>query len=204
MYQESIIGNLEQYQELSGNVRYSNSHVPIRRLVTPHNPQVKLVADILHQAPDFIEACQEFVNTFTQFAHEEGDYWSLPIETLRNRAGDCDCLSILLCSILRNYIPPEKVYCAVGVRINSMGAREGHMFVVVDENGHDRILEATASPWVPVTGKYNVYAIFNDQYVFATEAGLDMFDLRPVSLVPAEEDRLWQRRGANFLEDYVL
>jgi hypothetical protein len=179
MDRERIIGNLALYFDLKADVRYSNSHVPIRQLVTPNDPEVKEIADILYEDPDFIGACQAFINSFTTYAHEEGDYWSIASETLENRAGDCDCLSILLCSLLRVHIPAEKAYCAVGIW-NVEGRQEGHMYVVVDENGEDRIIESTAGPEVSLTGSYDLYAIFNDKYAFATKQGLALFDLKPV------------------------
>jgi hypothetical protein len=181
---ESIVGKLGQYYDLAADVRYKNSHIPIRQLVQPDDPEVKEIAGILHQAPDFIDAACEFVNSFTTYGLEEGDYWRTPAESLAKAAAeegiDCDDSAILLCSLLRNHIPPEKVYCAVGMWSVS-GKREGHMFVLIeDEGGEDRILESTASPERPVQGKYELYAIFNDKYCFATKAGLELFDLKPL------------------------
>ncbi|MDD5700637.1 MAG: hypothetical protein PHU23_01190, partial [Dehalococcoidales bacterium] len=98
---------------------------------------------------------------------------------------DCDDQAILLCSLLRVFIPPEKVFCAP-VMWSMDGTREGHMCVIMgDEFGQDRILEATADPDKPVCGLYEVYALFNDKYAFASKAGLSLFDLRPVEKVLA-------------------
>jgi len=180
---QRLVGQLGQYFDLAADVRYKHSHIPVRHLVQPDDPEVKELADILYQAPDFLEASHAFVYSFAQYAREEGDYWRTPHETLELQAGDCDDLSILLCSILRKYIPPEKVYCAVGMW-TIHGRREGHMFVLVDgEDGTDRIIEATAPPEMPVQGRYELYAIFNDKYCFSTQAGLKLFDLKPVERV---------------------
>ena len=181
MAKESIIGKLGQYYDLSADVRYKGSHVPIRQLVTPDDPEVKEIAAILHESNDFVDAAWAFVHSFTTYALEDGDYWRTPAESLANPEGiDCDDSAILLCSILRNYIPAEKVFCAV-VMWTCDGFTDGHMCVVVqNDSGKERILESTASPELPVVGTYAVYALFNDQYTFATKAGLDLFDLRPL------------------------
>jgi hypothetical protein len=120
------------------------------------------------------------VDSFTSYKHEEGDYWATPGEILERRAGDCDCKSILLCSLLRCYVPADRVFCAV-VMWQVNGKEDGHMCVFYqDDSGKDQIIEATAAPEQPVDGSYNLYALFNDQYAFATEAGLELFDLKPI------------------------
>lgn len=179
MFEQRLVGNLELYHELGADVRYSNAHVPIRRLVTPYEPEVREVAEVLHNAPDFVTACQDFVHSFTTYAHEPGDYWATPAETLEIRAGDCDCLAILLCSLLRNFYPADKVFCAVG-DWNVAGNSQGHMFVVLEDGGEERVLEATAAPERPLAGTYTCYAIFNDRYCFASDIGLVIFDLEPM------------------------
>ena len=93
---------LKEYEDLLANVRHDGQFHSIRDLVQPFDPLVKEVADILIQAPDFIEAAQDFVAEFTVYKEEVGDYWGYPMETLAFRSGDCDDLAILLCSILRN------------------------------------------------------------------------------------------------------
>ena len=179
MVRENVIGKFQLYYDLGADVRYSNSKVPIRQLITPDDPDVMELAGILHEDPNFIDACQDFVHQFTKFAHEPGDYWAMPVETLDYRSGDCDCLSILLCSLLRVYLPPEQVYCAVGLW--SVGGKsEGHMFILVDQDGEDRIVESTAAPDMPLVGTYQIYCIFNDKFCFASKIGLETFDLTPV------------------------
>ncbi len=182
MDRERIIGNLALYYDLAADVRYTNSRVPIRQLVTPNHPEVKAVADILFEDPDFIDACHEFVNSFTKYKHEEGDYWAAAGETLERRSGDCDCLSILLCSLLRVHIPADRVFCAFGMwTVN--GKTDGHMYVITEKDGEDFIIESTASPEQSLVGQYNLYALFNDQYTFATPVGMKVFDLRPVEQI---------------------
>ncbi len=179
-----IAGNskLKRYNDLLADVRRDGKYHSIRSLVQPNDPEVRDVARVLVQAPDFISAAQEFVNSFTTYSTEIGDYWSYPSESLTNRAGDCDCLSILLCSILRNYMPPENVYCAFGLWTIG-GKASGHMWVITEgEGGDDRILEATAGPGKSTKGKYVIHCIFNDEYAFATDIGLKEFDLKPVEM----------------------
>ncbi|GAI76816.1 unnamed protein product, partial [marine sediment metagenome] len=115
---------------------------------------------------------------------EIGDLWRTPRETLEKRYGvDCDDSAILLCSILRNYIAPEDVYCAIGDLDG-----EGHMWIVTaNSNGEDRIIEATAPSSRPVKGKYNLYAIFNDQHCFSYPEGIRQFCLLPAEQTEGKE-----------------
>ena len=180
---------IERYDDLLADVRHDHEHHSIRSLVQPDDQEVREVARLLVQATDFISAAQEFVNSFTTYGAEVGDFWRTPSETLEKstlapaEAGvDCDDSAILLCSILRNYIPPDQVYCAFGLW--AMGGKtDGHMFVVTKgEGGEDRILESTAPPGKVTKGKYVIYGMFNDKYCFSTDIGLKEFDLKAVEL----------------------
>jgi hypothetical protein len=173
--------NIQLYKDLMADVRWDGRYHAIRALVQPDDPQVKEIAAVLVQAPDLISAAQEFVNNFTTYQREPGDFWRTPAETLARKAGDCDDKAILLTSLLRSGgMGPLDVYCAFGLwDIN--GHAEGHMFVVTaGQGGQDRIIESTAAPSKPISGNYTLQAIFNDQYTFATSAGLREFDLQPV------------------------
>jgi hypothetical protein len=175
---------LELYSDLLADVRYDNRYHSIRGLVQPDEPTVVEIARVLVQAPDFISAAQDFVDSFTTYQREIGDYWATPGETLARAEGDdglaygdCDDKAILLCSILRNYIPPDKVFCAFG-----MWKGEGHMWVVAEGEGEeDRIVEATASSDKSIKDNYNLMAIFNDRYAFATDEAIRHFALRKVA-----------------------
>jgi len=174
---------IKRYDDLLADVRHDQKHHSIRSLVQVDDPEVREVARVLVQASDFISAAQEFVNSFTTYGSEVGDFWRTPSETLEKRAGvDCDDSAILLTSILRNYIPPDQVYCAFGLW--SLGGKtDGHMFVVTEgEGGEDRILESTAHPARSIRGKYVIYGMFNDCYTFSTDIGLREFDLKTVEL----------------------
>jgi len=169
-----IAGKLKIYPEIMANVRNDGQHHPIRALVQVDDPEVRELARVLVQADNFVKASHEFVNSFTSYRREVGDFWALPVEMLTARAGDCDDSSILLCSILRNYISPDKVFVAFGVWDG-----EGHAWVVCqDEAGEDMVLESTASPSKPLRGKYVLDAMFNDRYTFATDIGIKDFDLK--------------------------
>ncbi len=190
MQDTTLMGRLALYHELKADVRWTGQHHPIRELVQPAKPEVREVAQVLGQARDFVGAAQEFVDSFTTYQHEEGDLWRMPADTLARRAGDCDCKAILLCSILRNYFPAEKVFCAIGTWAVG-GKEDGHMWVVMEgEGGRDRVIESTAPPGRPIRGDYKVMAIFNDKYAFATKEALEEFDLQPADgLVPVGERR---------------
>jgi len=172
---------IKRYDDLLADVRHDQKHHSIRSLVQVDDPEVREIARVLVQATDFISAAQEFVNSFTSYGSEVGDFWRTPSETLEKRIGvDCDCSSILLTSILRNYMPPEQVYCAFGLWTLG-GKSEGHMFIVMEgEGGEDRIIESTAPPGKSIKGKYVIYGMFNDSYCFSTDIGLREFDLKVV------------------------
>jgi hypothetical protein len=175
-------GQLQLYRDILANVRYDSRYHSIKSLVQPDDPTVRAVARVLVQADDFISATQEFVDSFTTYRTEVGDYWAKPHETLDARAGDCDDKAILLTSILRNYIPPDQVYCAYGIWLLD-GEESGHMYVVsAGENGDDRIIEATAGPDRRTRGKYILYGMFNDQHAFSTDIGLREFSLKKVEI----------------------
>lgn len=173
-------GHLRMYDGLLANVRRDGRYHSISSLVNPDEPETREIARVLVQSPDFIEAAQEFVHTFTVYSREIGDFWGRPEETLEARAGDCDCLAILLVSILRNYIPADQVFVAFGLW-NQTGKADGHAWVVVEgKDAEDMIVEATAGPGHPTRGKYILHAIFNDKYTFSTDVGMREFDLHPV------------------------
>ena len=175
-------GQISVYADLLANVRYDGKYHSVKSLVQPDDPVVRDVARELVQSNDFIGAAQEFVDSFTTYQKEVGDYWTVPGEILADRAGDCDDKAILLTSILRNYLPADQVYCAFGLWILN-GETTGHMYVVTEgEDGEDRIIEATAGPERKTRGKYVLHGMFNDKYAFATEIGLREFDLRTVEL----------------------
>ncbi len=175
-------GQLHLYKDLLANVRHDDKFHSIKALVQPDDPTVRDVARVLVGAKDFIAAVQEFVDSFTTYRTEVGDYWELPSETIDEQAADCDGKAILLCSILRNYLPADQVYCAFGLWLQN-GEKSGHMWVVTEgEDGEDRIIEATAGPERKTRGKYVIHGIFNDKYAFATEIGLREFDLKTVEL----------------------
>jgi hypothetical protein len=95
---------------------------------------------------------------------------------------NCDCFSILLCSILRNFIDANSVFCAIGF-LNPAKKDSGHMWVVtIDKTGKQRIVESTASSKQPITGVYEVEALFNDQFAFASPKGVKDFDLITVPM----------------------
>jgi hypothetical protein len=173
---------LKRYEDLLANVRWDGKYHSIRQLITPNDPAVQEVANTLIQKGDFIDNCQNFVNNFTTYVDEIGDYWGYPYESIESQGGDCDDLSILLGSLLRNYYGPDKVFCAIGLWKHD-GREGGHMWVMVeDKEGNSKIVEATAPAGKELYGKYEAYALFNDQYAFSSDFGLKEFDLIPVPL----------------------
>ena len=92
------------------------------------------------------------------YKSDNGEFWEFPIETLAEKAADCDGTALLLASMLRRYYPPDRVYAVVG---SYRGY--GHMWVELD----GKILETTytSAHTVPDPHNYRAYAKFNDREV---------------------------------------
>lgn len=92
----------------------------------------------------------------------------LASEVLNLKRGNCVAKATLLTSLLRNRLPANRVYMAVGwARLDGLG---GHAWCEVERNGTWYILESTmpppAMPWVPADAMSKVYipqALVNDQ-----------------------------------------
>jgi len=174
-----MVTELRLYEDALANVRNDRNFHPVRQLVQPNDPLVREIASVLSQAEFPVEAAQDFINTFTSYEPEPGDIWRTPAELFDRKAGDCDDKAIALCSLLRNYLPAEEVFCAFGVWEH--GVDEGHMWVVMrGEDGNDRVLESTAGSNHVLYGDYRLMAMFNDQYFFTYPEGVKEFNLYPV------------------------
>ena len=203
---------LQQYDDLLANVRHDGKYHHIRSLVQPQDAEVMAIAVILSQSPDFVAACQNFVDSFTTYASEVGDFWAIPEETMTPHCPLCDNIALLPSSEL------DDIYsCVCGwqgrplrrgdcddkaILLTSLlryeypadqvfcaigdhilgSSREGHMWVVIEGGDDDYIVEATAPSKAPIRGHYQLMAIFNDVLAFAYPQGLRTFDLRPVSM----------------------
>jgi hypothetical protein len=100
------------------------------------------------------------------------DYWSPPSLTLQTLVGNCATKSFLLCSLLRNELPPDQVYCTLGNLYN--GKAGGHSWVTLKFGDEEYIMESTtptAPPLVPISAanRYEAVHYFNDQVVQVVE-----------------------------------
>lgn len=105
------------------------------------------------------------------------DYFLEPGETIAFKVGKCDATSNLLVSMLRNFMPADRVYVVLGdLHNNGVG---GHAWVLVDRMA-DRTsksfyLETTLSklpgqPWAKAEQSQAVYhpvLYYNDKQIFA-------------------------------------
>jgi hypothetical protein len=135
---------MQQWETGFAMVR-NNNWYDIKSFVQPDDPLVKEIASILLRTKNPIRAAGEFVHQHVAYGDEENEFWKYPWETLADRVGDCDDTAIALTSILRNYLPADKVYVAVGYLDG-----EGHAWVVAN----DRILESTAAPNCVIKHEY--------------------------------------------------
>lgn len=100
----------------------------------------------------------DYVCKSVSYRSDDGEWWKFPSETLAKRAGDCDDSAILLCSLLRHFYPPDRVYVTAGTYRGL-----GHAWVELD----GKILETTYSyaHSVPDPQNYHALVKFNDTYV---------------------------------------
>lgn len=113
-----------------------------------------------HEINAFLKADRPFFGHSYMVKGQTEEFFQFPSETLAFAVGDCDCLAILLTSLLRNMLPPPRVYAVIG-------EFEGYGHAWVEAEG--RILEATlqaATDFTPDTDKYYspIYR-FNDMEV---------------------------------------
>ncbi len=101
----------------------------------------------------------DFVCKNVSYKSDDGEWWSYPLETLTKHQGDCDDSAILLCSLLRNFYPPDRVYIVAGTYRGL-----GHAWVELD----GEVLEPTYTyaHSVPDPWNYKKLVAFNDQEVF--------------------------------------
>lgn len=100
----------------------------------------------------------DYVCKSISYGSDDGEWWRFPAETLAKHTGDCDDSAILLCSLLRNFYPPDRVYAVAGTYRGL-----GHMWAELD----GEILEATYTYAHAVTDPQNYHGLvkFNDVYV---------------------------------------
>jgi hypothetical protein len=100
------------------------------------------------------------------------DYWQPPSLTIQTRVGNCAVKSFLLCSLLRNELSPDQVYCALGNLHN--GKSGGHAWCILKLGDEEYVMESTtptAPPLVPISAatRYEPFHFFNDKSIFAVE-----------------------------------
>jgi len=176
--------------------RFGKEEWDVRQFVQPDTPGVIAIARSFSSLPKdkFIEAAwgwvinnvkyppgdlevadRHLLEAFTGEARRRYvtyDYWSFPAETLTTGYGDCEDVSFLLASILRNRLSENEVFVTVGTFKNF-----GHAWVTLSDG---LVLEATSSPeaprrYVAIKEKgspYNPILRFNDKKILKTQQQL--------------------------------
>lgn len=164
----------------------------VRRLTDFITPDALEVVELYNQitenldnATDRITACWQWVASRVKYVKfvkgkiwvngktsVQGDFWSLPELTIRTQVGNCAVKSFLLTSLLRNELPPDQVYCALGNLYN--GKPGGHAWVALRHQGEECVMESTqptAPAMVPASTakRYEPVHYFNDVQVYAVE-----------------------------------
>ena len=108
----------------------------------------------------------------------QNDLWTMPEMTVRTLVGNCAVKSFLLASLLRNELPADQVYCALGNLYN--GKPGGHAWINLKLDGEDYIMEST-TPKAPamvashLVERYEAVHFFNDEKVLAVEGKTQLF-----------------------------
>ena len=92
------------------------------------------------------------------------DHWGFPAETLALGMGDCDDSAVLLASLLRNFLPQDRVFATAGL----FGRGGGHVGVTAFGSGafvlESTLAEALPGPWViPEEDPYTPFLRVNDR-----------------------------------------
>lgn len=156
--------NFHQVSDILGKVRRDNGYHSLKDFITPTEFLISDLAATLYQGGSFIQDAQDFVHNTVKYKHDKygGDNWQFPIKTLERGAGDCEDASLLLVSLLRNYISADEVYVVAG---NWKG--EGHCWAVGGEPWH--IIESTMSSTKAVKeSSYKPEVFFNDAYTWTS------------------------------------
>lgn len=162
--QNSNSGDFTELSDIQGNVRRDNKYYSLKSFITPNEPLIRDLAATLYRGGNFIADAQDFVHSEVEYKSDVGDFWQTSLETLGG-VGDCEDSAILLCSILRNYIPAEEVYCVCGE-----WKREGHMWVVADW----KVIESThGSEMLVREEEYKPDVFFNDKYIWGRPSDFD-------------------------------
>lgn len=104
----------------------------------------------------------------------QDDFWVSPSITAKGKIpGNCATKSFLLCSLLRNELPAEKVYCVLG-NLQQPRNKGGHAWVEVQPNGAKYVMESTRGDMKPMVladnaDIYESVIYFNDKTVSAIE-----------------------------------
>lgn len=90
------------------------------------------------------------------------DFWQLPRETVKWRKGDCEDVSILLCTMMRMVgVPPSDVRVVLGL-VRSDGGVGGHAWIEFKLGDEWYALESTC-PWCNYIRKSVYYDLFNPE-----------------------------------------
>lgn len=166
-------------------VRFGNEEHRVTDFITPSHPQVQsLVSHIGHN----VQACYDWVCEnvkypttsdrhhmsafggpfpigYPRISMTVDEFWQFPCETLGwgKPIEDCDGSSILLCSMLRCFVPSSDVYVGIG-GYNSID----HAWVRYKSGGSWYVLESTLDEPFPMyslveNSPYNLYCYFNDK-----------------------------------------
>jgi len=184
-------------------IRYPGEELDIRELIQPESYSVKTVMAKVYNPGLTLEqnimSCWQFVcqeidyppggdwhrreafptrGLFSRSLVSQStlDFWSFPYETLSLGIGDCEDTSILLCSMLRNFIPPSDVYVTIGY-YGRPDPSLGHAWVTIDRMGQKCVLETTLSnalasiSQVTEVPPYLPYHKFNDMLYQEVQLG---------------------------------
>jgi len=187
--------------------RFGGEHLDIREFITPYTPSVQEALSEVPPGPNIIWQVWDWVCANIKYPpscdgmqdyHEKIsfltgcpiikrpvkhsvrtlDFWELPWEVLDPpRYGDCEGSSVVLVSMLRNFLDPQSIYCAIGTYEG-----KGHAWTMFSDGTEEYILDSTI-PRARLVNEdsekeaesYKCYLRFNDQIVIEERDGWQEF-----------------------------
>ncbi len=125
------------------------------------------IPDETHILKAFKKIDIPIIGSLYMISYTSDEFFQFPSETITWRIGDCDDSSILLCSLLRNFLSPEEVYAVIG-------RLDGNLHAWVSCKGtilETTLEEAPVNVVIDPTPYYPVY-IFNDVLYYKVGSSL--------------------------------
>ena len=151
-------------------IEHNDSCIPLENFIQTDNPVIEGIASGL-ATDDFIYAAHQWVSSHVSYPAVGAADWYLPTEVISRQQAGCFGTSVLTASLIRQVLPPDRVYVAIGYCQGS-----GHAWVMV-KNGTWQILETTHADHFEKSGElYKPILMFNDSKILGKPGAVDFLE----------------------------